>query len=142
MIYLLLPIAFVLLFGVIWAGVCLLLSHMGGWARLAEHYAARDDEPGETHYMCSGAVGWVSYRSCLILRVCDNGLRMSVWFPFRIGHPPLFIPWDEFHGVFEKRMLRLTSFVVASVGMPVVAEVALPLWVREQLPVEVMLEED
>jgi hypothetical protein len=41
----------------------------------------------------SGYVGLTSYGSCLIVGVDPTGIRLSILFPFRIGHPPLFLPW-------------------------------------------------
>ena len=129
----LIPVAFAIGFPVMWVAVSLLLSHMGGWAKLAEHYTDRGEEQGKTYYMRSGYVGAVNYKSCLILRVCENGLRLSVLFPFRIGHPPLFIPWDQFHSISEKRVFFF-PFLDTYVGMPVVANLVLPIWVRDHLP--------
>lgn len=129
----LIPIAFAIGFPIMWVSMSLLLSHMGDWAKLAEQYADSHMEQGETHCMSSGHVGSVNYKSCLILRVCENGLGLSVLFPFRIGHPPLFIPWDQFHSTSEKRVLFF-RFLDAYVGTPVVANLVLPLWVRDHLP--------
>ena len=131
----LIPIAFAIGFPIMWVSISVLLSHIGGWAKLAERYRAKGDEPGETYFMRSGFVGSVNYRSCLILRVCENGLRMSVLFPFRIGHPPLFIPWDQFHSVTEKRKFFF-RFLDTYVGVPVVANVVLPIWVSAYFPTE------
>ena len=131
----LIPILFAIGFPFMWVSISLLLSHVGGWAKLAEHYADRDDEKGDTYYMRSGYVGAVNYKSCLIIRVCENGLRLSILFPFRIGHPPVFIPWDQFHSVSEKRVLFF-RFVDTYVGMPVVANVVLPIWVHEHMPAQ------
>jgi len=131
----LLPIAFAIGFPIMWVSISILLSRMGGWAKLAECYADRGDEQGETHYMRSGSVGVVNYSSCLTLCVCKNGLRLSVLFPFRIGHPPLFIPWDQFHRISEKRVLFFRS-LDTYVGMPVVAHMLLPIWVRDHLPAD------
>ena len=126
------PIVFVLGFPVIWVSILLLLSHIGGWARLAKCYIDNGDEPGDTHRMRSGYVGLVNYRSCLNLRVCKSGLRLSVLFPFRVGHPPLLIPWDHFHSIAEKRVFFI-PFLTAEVGIPVVARVILPIWLRKSL---------
>ena len=36
-----------------------------------------------------------NYGNCLILAVNSDGIYLSVFFLFRIGHPPLFIPWPD-----------------------------------------------
>ncbi|HPE58972.1 MAG TPA: hypothetical protein PLB10_01435 [Thiolinea sp.] len=128
-----LPILFAISFPIVWVSVSLLLSRLSGWTKLTSHYADNSDKPGKTCYMRSGSVGKVPYRSCLILRTCETGLRLSVLFPFRIGHPPLFIPWDQFHGLSRKRVLFATV-LKTSVGMPVIANVTLPIWVHDHLP--------
>ena len=39
---------------------------------------------------------WAShYGSCLNVGADGTGLKLSVAFLFRAGHPPLFIPWTE-----------------------------------------------
>lgn len=131
----LIPVAFVIGFTIMWAAASLLMSHVGGWANLAKHYPDNVDEQGETHGMCNGYVGVISYKLCLILGVCKNGLRLSVLLPFRIGHPPVFIPWDQFHRVYEKRVLFF-RVLDTYVGTPVVANVVLPIWVRDHLPAQ------
>lgn len=45
-----------------------------------------------------------NYGSCLIVGVNPEGIRLSVLFLFRIGHPPLFIHWPEV-SMREKRFL-------------------------------------
>jgi hypothetical protein len=129
------PAIFAIGFPVIWVALSLFMSSVGGWAALAARYPDRNSERGPTYYLRSGAVGAVGYRSCLILRVCDNGLRMSVLFPFRIGHPPLFIPWDQFHNA-EIAWFLFFPRIDAYVGLPVVASVSLPVWLRSHVPLD------
>ena len=126
-------IAIAIVFQFMWVAISLLLSQIGGWSRLANRYADTGNESGETYTMRSGYIGAVNYKSCLTLSVCHHGLRLSVLFLFRIGHPPLFIPWDHFHSVSEKRILFL-RFLSMSVGTPLVSKVILPIWLREHLP--------
>ena len=127
------PVAFAIAFPIMWAAVSLVLAHMGGWSKLAQCYADPGNVIGKTYYMRSGFVGPINYKSCLNLRVSESGLGLSVLFPFRIGHPPLFIPWDQFHSVSEKRVFFF-RFLDVYVGKPVVANVVLPLWIRDYLP--------
>jgi hypothetical protein len=100
-----LPYLFLLVFPLMWIGISLLLSQLGGWARLAKHFPDDPDAVGTNYRFRSGAIGMANYGSCLSLRVCERGLRLSVLFLFRIGHPPLFIPWEQFHSLNEKRFL-------------------------------------
>lgn len=114
----------------------LFFSHISGWSQLAKVY--RDSEPllsaqGDNCYWRSGSIGEVRYKSCLNLRVCKSGLRMSTALPFRIGHPPLFIPWDAFHTVSVRRGFFLCA-IHACIGWPVLAKVDLPIWLVDHLP--------
>jgi hypothetical protein len=124
-------------FAAFWAGVCLVVAFAGGWTDLAKTYrdhGSLADKPLKSLYLQTGAVGEMGgYRSCLTLRICESGLRMSVFPLFRPGHPALFIPWEEFHSGKEIRGL-FGSYWRVSVGRPVIAEILLPLRVCDYLP--------
>ena len=126
---------FFVFFVLMWLLASLVLAQVGGWAKLAERYATHDSQIGKNYSMRSGYVGSVRYKSCLNLRVCKKGLRLSVLPLFRVGHPPLFIPWDQFHNVSEKRVLFF-RFLKMSVGKPTVVTVTLPALVGEYLPID------
>jgi hypothetical protein len=89
------PYAFVALFPVLWFAICELLAFVGGWRRLAEHYPHSGPAPAETARFRSGRVGWVNYNNCLIVGAAPTGLYLSVLLPFRPGHAPLLIPWND-----------------------------------------------
>ena len=36
-----------------------------------------------------------NYGGCLTVGVNKRGLYLAVWFLFRLGHPPLVIPWHD-----------------------------------------------
>ncbi len=127
------PFAFLLVFPIMWCVVCRLLSHIGGWARLAEVYEDDARPAGDARSMCSGKIGIVNYSSCLTIGVSDSGLRLSVMLPFRVGHPPILIPWSDFHHVAEKRVMFLFPFLNASIGNPAITTVLLPLWVGDHI---------
>ncbi len=40
----------------------------------------------------------VGYGGCVIVRISPQGLGLSVIFPIRFLHPPMFIPWAEVAG--------------------------------------------
>lgn len=123
-------------FPLLWCTVSLVLAHIGGWAKLANHYLAvpdREKRLERTYGMQSGYIGSTRYKGCLNFRIYEEGLGLSVLFLFRIGHPPLFIPWEQFHTISEKRVF-LTRFCKASIGHPVVATVTFPMALRPHLP--------
>ena len=129
----LIPIAFVVCFPILWCGACLLLSHIGGWAGLATRYRDGENAAGQSRYLCSGRIGMVNYNSCLTLGVSKTGLRLAVLFPFRVGHRPIFIPWSDFHSVAQRRILFM-PFLQAEIGKPAIATVMLPTWLEAYIP--------
>jgi hypothetical protein len=122
---LLIPVAFAVVFPLFWCGVCLLLSFIGGWRRLARRYATDRPPTGTAFHGLHAGVGLVSYKGCLDAHVAPEGLYLEVAWPFRVGHPRLLVPWDAIHDLQERQLLRFqyTSF---SVGAPRVARVHLP----------------
>lgn len=83
---------------VLWFLVLGLLSFAGGWNRLAHVY--RDElteiSDGQTWRMQSVSLrGWCGYNNCVTVEATDKGLKVSVWFIVRPGHPALFLPYDE-----------------------------------------------
>lgn len=129
----LIPVAFGLFFLTLWCFGSIFFAKVGGWTALSSKYRATDRPTGKTLYLQSGAIGSVRYGSCLTLRVSEGGLYLAVLPPFRLAHPPLFIPWGEFHNIREKRVL-FGRIVTMDVGMPVVATLILPLRVLEHRP--------
>jgi hypothetical protein len=123
------------LFPIAWVAMSFLLAHLGGWAALAHQYPdvrTVGDDGGPTYYLQSGSVGLVNYGSCLSIRVYKKGLRLAVLLPFRIGHPPLFIPWDRFHSATVRRPF-LSQVLETTVGTPEMVKVVLPIWTSEHL---------
>lgn len=61
------------------------------------------------------------------MNVCISpmGLYLSVLPIFRVGHPPLLIPWREIQ-VIQKRFSIFGSRTAVSIGIPEVAAVVLP----------------
>jgi hypothetical protein len=89
------PVLFLGLFSTVWCAVCVVMATIGGWRRLAESYRAIDEFDGERWRFRSARMGWVGYNNCLTFGVNATGLYLAVLFPFRLGHPPLLIPWSE-----------------------------------------------
>ncbi len=124
----------IIAFPFMWCGGLLLLSQLGGWARLAERYPVNSVFIGREYPWQSAKIGMVSYGSCLTLRVSDSGLGMSVMFPFRTSHPPIFIPWSEFHDVHQKYEWFIFPILSVTVGRPAIVHLSLPRWVGDNIP--------
>jgi hypothetical protein len=96
---------FWLLFVGIWILVSLLLSLVGGWAQLSHDFRARDEPRGTRWRFQSATLRFgCSYNSVLTFAVDPTGLWLSVFPLFRVGHPPLFIPWWEMTAARERVM--------------------------------------
>ena len=86
----------ILFFGAAWAIMFTLISRAGGWALLAEQYRSQETFTGSTWSFQKGQMRWmVGYNNCLTVGADPRGLYISILFPFRLGHPPLFIPWRD-----------------------------------------------
>jgi len=69
---------------------------LGGWGTLTKQYANRSPFKGKRFFFASCSIGsFTHYRSRLIMGSNENGLYLAALLPFRIGHPPLFIPWSD-----------------------------------------------
>jgi hypothetical protein len=87
----------------LWMGIALALAHLGGWRSLAREYRASSGFAGRRFHFQSGRFGgWVGYNSSLTAGSDVFGLHLSVWSIFRMGHPPLLIPWQEVSVSIEK----------------------------------------
>jgi hypothetical protein len=101
-----------------------LLAVAGGWHRLAMHYATWQPAEGEIHRFQSASFGWVNYGSCLTIVLCSYGMRLAVSPFFRLCHPPLLIPWSEFHEIRERRSFLVKQDEV-TIGNPVISRLSL-----------------
>ncbi len=119
---LILSSTFLLLFPLIWIGVVFLIGQLSGWSRLARYYRdERTRTDGEKLNFHSAYIGVARYKNCVTYEVFDDGLRISTWRIFQIGHPTLFIPWSEFHAVAAQGR----GFYGADIGRPTISRVTL-----------------
>ncbi len=115
-------VGFVVAFVLIWTLVCLLISWVGGWARLGRHYRATLVPEGKDHLGVFGMVGIASYRGTLNVRTTPQGLYLTVMPLFKFGHPSLFIPWSHVNAT-GNSWLGLARF---DIGQPVITSLSLP----------------
>ena len=110
------PYVFFPLFALLWAGISVALSMLGGWARLAGTFRAPGPVAGERFRFVSGSMGAaslpVSYGNCLFVTVSDAGFGLAILFPFRLSSPPLFIPWSAVASVETRKVFFSTRAVV------------------------------
>jgi hypothetical protein len=120
--WLLFPVFFVGM----WCFVCLVLSQLGGWAALGKHFRTDRTPTGVVFYGQSAQLSYLcSYNNCLTMIVTEEGLYLKVWPMFRIGHPPLLIPWEQIGAAKPHNFLWLRQ-VSFTVGQPPIATMKIP----------------
>jgi len=90
-------------------GVLLLLTLLSGWRQLASHYRARVGLSGPGFWFCSGTIGLVAYRSCLVFTAEQEGLGLRCLPPFGLLEPPLLLPWVDLSGQVTRGFLGRTT---------------------------------
>jgi hypothetical protein len=93
----LLIIAFALLLYIFfWCGLMIAIGRFGGWIRLAQRFHATAPFDGPKWYFQHAQLRWsCNYSGAVTVGADGRGLHMAMLFPFRPGHPTLFIPWAE-----------------------------------------------
>ena len=90
------PERFVIGFVILWLTVCYLISIVGGWSRLAKEYRSDSRVDGRRWSFQSGSMRFgTSYTNVLTVGAGEAGLSLSMFILFRVGHPPLLIPWSD-----------------------------------------------
>ncbi len=105
---------FYVVFPIIWIAICILLSRISGWHKLAQKYLCIDFVSGEKWQFRSAKLRYsVGYIGCVNFVANREGLGISIFFVFRVGHPPLFIRWTDIEISKETRLFRnLIRFTV------------------------------
>ena len=109
------PPFFVLLFMGMWVLTLHVLGIVSGWAILSRRFRFTGTFCGQSWPFRSARMRFqVHYGNCLSMGADESGLYLAVFPIFRIGHPPLLIPWSEVFimsgakgFIFKKRELRL-----------------------------------
>jgi hypothetical protein len=114
------PYGVAIFFVVLWCIICFLISFSTGWFTLARRFKKQSGPYGEIH-----SVGpflytvymrfWGRYSSVIRLTAAGDALYASIFFLFRIGHPPLRIPWDEIR--FSRTKFFFRTYIVLTLGI-------------------------
>lgn len=113
--------------------ICLFLSFISGWLRLAKQYRLRGVFKGERQYFQSGMIGLISYTLCLTVGVDPTGFYLSILPLFYFGHSPLLIPWSEITEIRRKRGVFGLDAALLRVGSrPRVAAIRIPWRIIEK----------
>lgn len=149
-----LPLSFLPLFPVfflaVWALAGLIISYTGGWWALSMRFRKQSEPLGETKTAGPLFYGvytrfWTHYSSVIRMTAATDALYLSVLLPFRIGHPPLRIPWNEIRfsrtKYFWRPYLVLTLGLQEQIPMRIAERMARKLGIMERvtnesLPIE------
>ena len=100
-------------FAAFWCLISKVLSLMA-WGRLAAEYAAPDQSrPTDGFRLARAKLGMVSYQGVINADATPTGLVLSVLFLFRVGHPPLLVPWAAFEPIKIHKFLWTTCYITA-----------------------------
>src|SRR5580698_6242674 len=104
-------------FVALWSCVCLLLSYLSGWHRLAEQFRSDGSATEERVWFCQARMRYgVHYGNIVNFGFSGAGVRISVFPLFRVGHPPLEIPWNEVRVYPPVKYLVFFTFTQAALG--------------------------
>jgi hypothetical protein len=128
---------------VLWCSVSFLIGFVSGWFSLSRRFIKQSEPYGETRSAGPFFYGvcmrfWLSYNQVIRMTAAEDALYLSVFFLFRIGHPPLCIPWKEIQLGRTKFLWR--RFVVLTLGnkehipMRISERMARNLGILERLP--------
>lgn len=90
------PQIFFVVFVCVWLLVGIFAAQMSGWAQLSRYYRSEATFEGERWRFRRCRMRWLThYDRCVTTGANTQGLYLSLFFLFRAGHPPLFVPWAE-----------------------------------------------
>jgi len=102
-----------------WCTVSFQISLLTGWFELARRVMKQAEPYGEIRgagpfFYSVYMLAWSHYSSVVRLTAASDALYASVLFPFRIGHLPLRIPWEEIR--FGRMKFFFRTFIVLTLG--------------------------
>jgi len=137
------PYGFAVYFVMLWCFVCIVLSVMSGWFALSRRFHKQSDPYGETRSAGPFSYGIrmrfrIGYGNVIRLTAAEDALYLSILLLFRIGHPPLRIPWQDVQ--FGRSKFLWQQYVVLTLGkqeripMRISERMARKLGILEQIP--------
>lgn len=113
------PYIFPIFFITLWSVISYVVSMFSGWITLSYRFRKQSDPYGRTRVAGPLFYGvymrlWTRYSGVIRLIAAEDALYVSVVFLFRIGHPPLCIPWPEIELSRTKYFFR--RYVVLTLG--------------------------
>jgi hypothetical protein len=137
------PYGFAIFFVTLWCVISFFISFLGGWHSLSRRFKKQSEPYGETK--SAGPLFYrvqmrfrANYGNIIRLTAAEDALYLSILFFFRVGHPPLRIPWNEIQ--FGRAKFLWLKFVVLTLGneenipMRISERMARKLGILERLP--------
>ncbi|QJX48038.1 hypothetical protein HMJ29_14260 [Hymenobacter taeanensis] len=128
------------------AGLFTLISFLVsrlGWSRLARQYAVAA-VPGavERKLLAYVRIGFANYKNSVKAGATPQGLWLTTWKIFFLGHPPLCIPWSAFGPVQAHKFLWTTRYITTvNSGSDTVRFIFTNPWLRQMLPPSIPVQE-
>ena len=120
-----LPLAFIVLFALLWLGISTLLGSLSGWYGLMGRYPDRTEPPMLALKNQSGRLGMVRMSGVLHLSVCSSGVRIGIMRLFGPLCRDLFVPWASIRVSREDGFFARTAILDLGSGrLSLPAEVA------------------
>jgi hypothetical protein len=121
------PNEFAIFFIVLWIFVNLLISRLTGWARMAGHYPDMGGFSGKKwRFQTITTRRGMGYKGSVNVGADARGLYLSVFFLFRFGHPPIFVPWRDItiteEKIFKIQLLELRFKKTENLSVRIVAK--------------------
>ena len=108
-----------------WVTISFLFGYVSGWSELAKQYRTSQSPPNNLSSMNTGRVGWVNFKGCLNIGVTSQGLYLSVFPLFSLGHPPLLIPWSAVTRAEHTKFMFQEGYRLY-IGSPLITKMHLP----------------
>lgn len=116
-----------------WWILCLVVANAGGWARQVEkHRATTWPKDGVLKWQFI-RVGRCSYPRSTYIAARPEGLYLAVSLFFRPQHPPLLIPWSEFHWHRRVELGIGPMIELVASGMPLPTTIHIPVKLADRI---------
>lgn len=100
---------FIVFFVALWCVAAKLLALLG-WQRLAADFRQVELPSSRQFGFAQAKVGVVGYTGIITAGVSPEGLSLRVSSLFRVGHPPLLIPWSAIEPLQTSKFLWNTTY--------------------------------
>jgi len=109
---------FAILFALLWCASSFWVSWVSGWHSLVRRFKYQAEPYADIESSGSFASVylryWSHYSGVVFLTAGEDALYVSIMFLFRVGHPPLRIPWGEIR--FGRRKFFFRTYIVLTLG--------------------------